>query len=702
MVSNSELDDIRDGFVMYIRDMLEGFAIAIILAFIFRGFVIEAFIIPTGSMAHGLQGTHIEHDCHICSYRYRAGASEENDGKDEVVATVCPMCGFTEVLDKQNELSKNAFSGDRILVNKFSYMFKDPDRWDVIVFKNPLTPTENYIKRLIGLPNETLLISNGDIYTKPLRNTHAVFEIARKPERKHLSMMQLVHDTQYRPQILDELMWPQPWRMVGTYADGYHPPQEEGTPGNWIPTIEGFNYSIDGTNTDRVSIRYHHNIPDQNFWVECNQLQAYLALADESGRVADAANIRKHMKTRFWPRPKLITDTYAYNTTITRSMVESNHGGIFDLPMDNHVMEGAESDLTGHSGLPSQDGTDNVQRFRELMQGGKLAPEYTTRGLSKKLRVDWPDEKNRGQYWVGDLTVEFDVVIESDRGKLGFDIVESGVHYEGEIDVATGKLMLSIDNGAEYFISADTEERTGYEGPVVEGQTPIQGKGAHTIRYSNFDNELRVWVDGTRIELNYPATFVTERILGPKWSDEDPGDLLPVGLHSTGLAVTLEDARVYRDVYYIASTLSWQVGREYNTDLASFSDVTKQFIQSNQASIGRIDPIWLEAGYQSATEQSVIQLHLDVFPAWNQSTFFTDRDDLSFNVMEDEFFPMGDNSPASADARWNKWTIDMGKNTFNRKLFIGEALMIYWPHPHGDPFLDWPIIPNFSRIGVIQ
>ena len=116
--------------------------------------------------------------------------------------------------------------------------------------------------------------------------------------------------------------------------------------------------------------------------------------------------------------------------------------------------------------------------------------------------------------------------------------------------------------------------------------------------------------------------------------------------------------------------------------------MTKQFIQSNQASIGRIDPIWLEAGYQSATEQSVIQLHLDVFPAWNQSTFFTDRDDLSFNVMEDEFFPMGDNSPASADARWNKWTIDMGKNTFNRKLFIGEALMIYWPHPHGEGASD--------------
>ncbi|MEC9096455.1 MAG: signal peptidase I, partial [Planctomycetota bacterium] len=279
MKNNSEVGESGDGVVLYIRDMLEGFAIAIILAFIFRGFVVEAFIIPTGSMAHGLQGTHIEHDCHICNYRYRAGASAENDGQGEVIATVCPMCGFTEVLDKTNDPSKRAFSGDRILVNKFAYMFNDPNRWDVIVFKNPTKATENYIKRLVGLPNEKVLISNGDIYAKPLTNTNAAYEICRKPERKQLAIMQLVHDTNYRPENLDELMWPQPWRMVGTYNDGYHPPPEEGTPGNWKPTAKGFNYSIDGTSSETVSIRYHHNIPDQTFWVTYNQLKAYLKAA---------------------------------------------------------------------------------------------------------------------------------------------------------------------------------------------------------------------------------------------------------------------------------------------------------------------------------------------------------------------------------------------------------------------------------------
>ena len=72
--------------------MVEGFALAFILAFIFRGFVVEAFIIPTGSMAHGLQGRHIEHICKRCGHRYRVGASVENPNpadpysNDEIIA----------------------------------------------------------------------------------------------------------------------------------------------------------------------------------------------------------------------------------------------------------------------------------------------------------------------------------------------------------------------------------------------------------------------------------------------------------------------------------------------------------------------------------------------------------------------------------------------------------------------------------------
>ncbi|MEE9212766.1 MAG: signal peptidase I, partial [Phycisphaeraceae bacterium] len=57
-------------------------------------------------------------------------------------------------------------AGDRILVQKYLYSLSEPRRWDVVVFKAPHQPETNYIKRLVGLPNESLLIIDGNIYVK--------------------------------------------------------------------------------------------------------------------------------------------------------------------------------------------------------------------------------------------------------------------------------------------------------------------------------------------------------------------------------------------------------------------------------------------------------------------------------------------------------------------------------------------------------
>jgi signal peptidase I len=55
--------------------------------------------------------------------------------------------------------------GDRLLVNKFSYRFHELDRYDIVVFKYAYDTKSNYIKRVIGLPGETVRIDeNGSIY----------------------------------------------------------------------------------------------------------------------------------------------------------------------------------------------------------------------------------------------------------------------------------------------------------------------------------------------------------------------------------------------------------------------------------------------------------------------------------------------------------------------------------------------------------
>ena len=51
--------------------------------------------------------------------------------------------------------------GDYLLVNQLSFRLGKPDRGDVIVFKAPPAPDENYIKRVIGLPGETVELTDG-------------------------------------------------------------------------------------------------------------------------------------------------------------------------------------------------------------------------------------------------------------------------------------------------------------------------------------------------------------------------------------------------------------------------------------------------------------------------------------------------------------------------------------------------------------
>ena len=237
-----------------IANTFEWLITAFILAFVFRAFVMEAFRIPTGSMADTLMGAHFRLACRQCGYKYNYGfvPSEFRLPDDTVPAgnvplpvTRCPNCGrYPSQLKcracgiavrmnwQQNDPNSNSrtarcqrcrrplmtgeempvANGDRILVLKCIYQFIEPKRWDVIVFKNPPEPTINYIKRLIGLPGESIQIIDGDIYVDG--------QICRKPPKIQNELLMPVYDNDYQPVRPDDgsfngHLWQQPFKNVG-------------------------------------------------------------------------------------------------------------------------------------------------------------------------------------------------------------------------------------------------------------------------------------------------------------------------------------------------------------------------------------------------------------------------------------------------------------------------------------------------------
>ena len=230
------------------KETVESILVAFILAFIFRAFVVEAFVIPTGSMAPTLLGAHMRFRCEDCGYRFDVNYTGRTVGDDveipsvatgKVFAAVCPNCGLKVARANTNDPDNDATAppvhyGDRILVLKYAYLLKRPERWDVVVFKSPDRPaserletvapyTINYIKRLIGRPGESVYILDGDIYAGRVGDPLVNYLIQAKPRIAQEALWRLVFDNDYEPGRAD---WETPW--------------EEASPGGgWSTTRPG-------------------------------------------------------------------------------------------------------------------------------------------------------------------------------------------------------------------------------------------------------------------------------------------------------------------------------------------------------------------------------------------------------------------------------------------------------------------------------
>ncbi|HYO24044.1 MAG TPA: signal peptidase I [Lacipirellulaceae bacterium] len=630
-------------FVVF-RETIESIVVAFVLAFLFRTFEAEAFVIPTGSMSPSLQGRHKDVECTQCGARFRTSASSEdmedparnqftNFRDAEVVGGMCPMCRYpmpysadlpaeareeVETFANLDEVeTRGSYPGDRILVNKYGYDFSEPERWDVIVFKFPGDGDMNYIKRLVGLPGEELQIYQGDVFLRPLGDRAAKFEIERKPADTVAAMLQLVHDTDYESATLHKGGWPLRW--AATTSDGWKVEAQDGA-----KTVAQ-RYAADvPSGAPTAWLRYRHQIPQSTEdWAAATAVAktgSFASLAAEEGLTEQEA--RQSLAAGI--RPELITDFNSYNTRIHRAY---------------------------------------------------LSPRTWSQAIDYHL----------GMNWVGDLAVDCDVEVQEARGELVLDLVEAGYHFRATIDLASGNATLGVIDG-----------RTGAALDWTDSApTALRGAGEHRLRFANVDDQLHLWVDGEVVRFQNAAydPDVLFADAGGRdgmlpWTGtapgEDSGDLAPAGIGANGAKLAITRLALLRDVYYIAARDDMTSEEERLMDYDTW-----RFATNFQ---GRPIPALNDPRSLFAVSE-----------AWPR---FHTRRRVNFAVQDEQLFVMGDNSPESADCRL--WSVHNprspsrpGGRYLDRRLLIGKAVCVFWPHSWG-AIPGLPLLPGFPNFGDMR
>ncbi|MEM1424276.1 MAG: signal peptidase I, partial [Planctomycetota bacterium] len=213
-----------------VKETLISIIISLAMALVAKAYVIEAFVIPTGSMAPTLLGKHMLFESPETGYdwavnpwfyaRLRDGGSVptqpqagRSNGRTATATVTDPMttsqtnptrradrAGYTMTGEP-----KRLRAGDRILVQKMLYELFGPERYDVVVFKNPTDPNENFIKRLVGLPGEVVFLVDGDCFTAPTDDRGAqpdewdAYQIRRKPVRVQRDLWRPVFSSEFTP-----------------------------------------------------------------------------------------------------------------------------------------------------------------------------------------------------------------------------------------------------------------------------------------------------------------------------------------------------------------------------------------------------------------------------------------------------------------------------------------------------------------------
>src|SRR4029079_19335417 len=141
----------------------------------------------------------------------------------------------------------------------------------------------------------------------------------------------------------------------------------------------------------------------------------------------------------------------------------------------------------------------------------------------------------------------------------------------------------------------------------------------HHVAFANIDGELVLWIDAAPVTFDGPTSYQPLDNDRPRWSADDPADLAPAGIGSQSCGLRVNHLRLWRDLYYIAAKIG------------PVTDYPQDSLM-HRMSYQQLYKFWsTPSAWESRSGGSP----------------FDERREATFHLEKDQFFMLGDNSPAS-------------------------------------------------------
>ncbi len=472
------------------RFLLESLVVLALAVTVFRAFLLEGFMITTGSMAPALWGFHYRVTCPDCNYLFPVNATrvmetrrlvtdasaQVSEGGVSLLSSptsavsdsptvlpdgiVCPNCKYAYI-----QLSTSLINeGDQLLVDKQGMLWQEPQRWDAVVFRNPRRSTQAYAKRVVGLPGEVLSLREGDVYVRGA--------IQRKTLEQQKQMRILISDSRYQPKLRDS-NWRNNWQPEDSRANA------------WVPTGTGYRYE-----------------PPAEASAESEHWLLYAHWNRQGG-------LRKtSVPLEHWPT---------------------------DIPLPPAETPLKYDPIQKQISCPSALPAEIVEKLSTLSrdEGFKQALERLFEQSHRQPVTDrlvYNPLQSGGEKAVRDLMVELDILPEAVQSQFQIRMHDGQYTFLVLLDFATQRGELRLEGN-------DSVLRTG-QIPEWRFEQPLK------LEMSLFDHQVLLAVNG--VPIFEPYAYRVEENRGEV-------SRTPIAVSAKGAPLDLLRQRVYRDVYYRAA-----------------------------------------------------------------------------------------------------------------------------------------------------